>query len=140
MRVATFTTFAPLLAFLFFAASDRFDREGHGQLQSVATVVLMLSVPVAIAGHLVRARVRCKVCGLNLPSCVEARVAGRRRWEWFAALEACPTCDDDGAASAESRARWETRGRPREDSYWNLSRIAIVIAALVMMLIGLRFV
>lgn len=138
LRVATVMTFGPMLAFLFFMISARLDgATDRGPMQSAATVVLMFSVPVAVGGYFVRARVHCKVCGLNLPSCVEARVAGSRRWEWIANLEGCPICGDDGSASAESHARWRDEGRPPEEPYWNPTRVAVAIAAIVMVLAGL---
>jgi hypothetical protein len=131
-------TFAPMLAFVFFMASGRSNAGAQpGQLQTAATVALVFSLPIALAGFAVRARIRCHVCGLNIPSCVEARVAGSRRWEWVAALEVCPSCEDDGTASPESQARWRESGRQAEDPYWNLSRVAIVIAAIAIMLVGL---
>ena len=132
LRVATFMTFAPMLAFLFFMISARFD-----QLQSAATVLLMLSLLVAVVGYAVRARLHCHVCGLNMPSCVEARVAGSRRWQWIATLEVCPVCGDDGSASPESHERWREGGRRIEEPYWSFARVALVIVAIVIMLVGL---
>ena len=140
LRVATVMTFGPMLAFLFFMVSSRFDGGAQrGPVQSAATVILMLSLPVAAIGYIVRARVHCKVCGLNMPSCVEARVAGSRRWEWLASLEACPICGDDGSASPEGHARWRDGGRRKEEPYWNLTRVTMAIAAIVAVFAGLSF-
>jgi len=138
LRVATYMTFGPMLAFLFFIVSARLDGGAtRGPFQSAATIILMLSVPVAVIGYLVRARVHCKVCGLNMPSCVEARVAGSRRWEWLANLEMCPVCGDDGSASPEGHARWRAEGGRKEAPYWNSARVAVALAAIVVVLAGL---
>ena len=141
LRVATYLTFAPTVAFLFFMASIRFDPgPTRGPLRSAAPGILLLSLLLAFVGFVVRARIRCNVCGLNLPSSTEARAAGSRRWRWIASLETCPICGDDGSATPESHTRWQESGRPKEEPYWSLGRVLIVIVAIAVMLIGLSFV
>ena len=92
---------------------------------------LFFSVPGAGIGVVLHQLIRCQVCGLHLPSSVEARVAGLRRWDWVRSLGVCPGCGDDGTASEESRSSWRSKGRPPEKAYWSASRILIAILTVV---------
>jgi len=95
------------------------------RLYTFFTAGMMLSLPLGVGVLALRASVKCRVCGLRLGSCAEARRLGWRRWLWVETLEACPGCGDDGTASALGRARWAQSGSPREAVYWSPRRVMI---------------
>jgi hypothetical protein len=94
---------------------------------------MMASLPIGAVVFLLHGSIRCRVCGLRLGSCAEARRRGWRKWLWAATLEACPVCGDDGAASEASRLRWLEGGALREPAYWSRQRVlaALVAAAAI---------
>jgi len=100
-------------------------------LVSLFTAGMLSTVPTAIAAFSLRASVRCRVCGLRLGSCAEARRLRLHKWLWVQTLEACPVCGDDGAASEAGRARWIASGSVSEPVYWSRQRVlaALMITA-----------
>jgi hypothetical protein len=132
LLVGSFLYMAPTVLLLGFIFSSRFTRaEEHRWIRSALSNALLLSVPAAAVGVALRQLIRCRVCGLHLPSSVEARVAGASKWMWVASLGECPGCGDDGTASAESRARWKQSGRVPEEPYWSSSRILLALGIVV---------
>ena len=74
--------------------------------------------------------IRCRVCGLQLETCVAARNLARdRRLQWMESRDACPVCHDDGSARDEARAAWRMSGVPPEEPYWSATRLILAIAA-----------
>ena len=74
--------------------------------------------------------VRCRVCGLQLETCLAARDLSRdRRLKWIEALDQCPVCHDDGTASEGAKAAWRTSGMQPEEPYWSVARLIVAVAA-----------
>jgi len=122
----------PTILLLCLIVSSRFTRaEEYRWVGSAISSALLLSVPAAAVGVILRQFIRCRVCGLHLPSSVEARVAGSRKWRWVASLGECPGCGDDGTASPESRTEWQQSGRRPEEPYWSTSRILLAVGLVV---------
>jgi hypothetical protein len=135
MRVANVLSFAPALALvLWFGVESASRGQEHRQWDTFLTFVVLSSIPLGAVASLLRTFVRCRVCGLRLTSCTEARAAGSRKWQWLESLDSCPVCGDDGSASAESRERWRQSGLSPEPPYWNASRTTV--ALLVMLAIA----
>ena len=132
LLVGNFLFMTPTILLLCLIVSSRFTRaEEYRWVGSAISFALLLSVPAAAVGVMLRQFIRCHVCGLHLPSSVEARVAGGRKWIWVASLGECPGCGDDGTASAESRAKWKQSGRRPEEPYWTASRILLAVGLVV---------
>ena len=120
-----------LIAVSFFAASRYSGTQLPRWPVRLFSAGMVASVPIGVAVFLLHASVRCRVCGLRISSCAEARRIGWRKWLWAATLEACPVCGDDGAASEASRLRWLESGALREPAYWSRKRVltAVLVAA-----------
>ncbi len=137
LLVGTFLYMTPTILLLGLIVSSGFTRaEEYRWVRSAISNALLVSVPGAAVGVALRQLIRCRVCGLHLPSSVGARVAGARKWIWIGSLGECPGCGDDGTASAESRARWRQSGRLPEEPYWSPSRVLLAIALVVGGLVG----
>ena len=130
----------PLLCFLVFLAASRFARgDEYTWIRDAILTTLFFSLPGAGVGVVLHQLIRCHLCGLHLPSSVEARVAGLGRWAWVRSLGVCPGCGDDGSASEESRSRWRSKGRRPEEPYWSASRILLAILTVVFGLIAATY-
>jgi hypothetical protein len=129
LRSGRYADFLPGLVFAsWFLLMGLFGgRDTPRWLTAVFAAGLVLSLAYAGVVAILRAFVRCRVCGLRVASCGEARVLAGRKWAWVASLEACPVCGDDGRASPESRSRWLQSGSSPEPPYWSRQRIAIAV-------------
>ena len=105
---------------------------------SLLLLAQIVAIPTALVAVALRTLVRCRVCGLRLGSCAQARDIGRTRvWlEWIPALEACPQCGDDGSASPESQGKWLASGLEPERVYWSLTRIVLAVFITIVFLVG----
>ena len=124
MQIATLLSFTPTLALVSWFALESISRGNeHRRWDTFFTFVVLASVPLGAIASLLRAFVRCHVCGLRLTSSSAARAAGSRKWQWLDSLEACPVCGDDGLATPDSRERWQQSGLLPEAPYWNVGRM-----------------
>ena len=132
--------FSPTFCLLSFIAASRFARgEEHAWIRDLSINALLFSLPCAAVGVALHQLIRCRVCGLHLPSSVGARVAGAGRWAWVKSLGVCPGCGDDGSASEESRSRWQRNGRRPEEPYWSTARILVAILSVIIGLVGATY-
>jgi hypothetical protein len=129
VRLANYAGLAPVAVLLVWFMSARAIDGRHEPrwMSSLFTFAMLGTLACAFVAGALRALVRCRVCGLRLASCSQARTIGSRKWLWVATLDACPVCGDDGSASPESRTRWRDSGLPAEAPYWSWKRIAIAI-------------
>jgi len=109
--------------------------------RTVGVWPIAIATPMLVAAFVLPFLIRCRICGLRVhDSATVRRTPVWRQSAVIESLEACPVCEDDGRATAESRARWIKAGCPRERAYWSPLRLAIAILAITGMLTMLSFI
>lgn len=100
-------------------------------------ISLVMGIAAGLAALILPLLVRCRVCGLQLETCDEARVLSRiERGQWFETLAACPGCGDDGGASDQFKDDWAKTGGVRQAPYWSVRRVVVTLLALSLAFIG----
>jgi len=120
---------AIISSFVLFAIIDQ-GRLPRG-VDHLAVWCQLLGLAAVLIGLLLRSFVRCRVCGLRVASCAQARGLRACKWAWVASLEECPVCGDDGTASRSSRDRWLASGGVGEPPYWSWRRVTLAVLVVV---------
>ena len=106
------------------------DRPG-----STFFLMLLLGNVFLFIGVLLRALIRCPLCGVRLQGSSTFQAIPRlQRLDWMRSLDSCPLCLDDGSATPESRRRWLQSGRMPEGPYWSVGRLTLAVLAIFLML------
>jgi hypothetical protein len=129
VRVAQWVGIPPLLVIVAsIAIGARYPQAQMPEwVYTMFTAGMLATLPTGVAVLLLRAAVRCGVCGLRLSSCAAARESGSRKWLWLATLDACPVCGDDGTATAAAKARWTENCGQGEPAYWGSPRLILAL-------------
>jgi hypothetical protein len=98
---------------------------------------LLGAIPLFTAGLVLPMLIRCRVCGLQLPTSHAAlEQPAVDRETWLSRLEACPACEDDGLATSDQQLAWSSLGRARERPYWSWRRVLAAGLLAVIFVLG----
>jgi hypothetical protein len=117
-------------------ASLFLPRQSPHWLGSAVLLSALSGLGLGLVALVLRSLVRCRVCGLRLPSSSRARDLGAEKWRWIDSLDACPVCGDDGRARDESRKGWVSSGAVGEVPYWSSGRVVIAVLITAAIVIG----